>query len=120
MDTASHMAKPGYRFPASTKLAGASAVGDAMTGMRRWDETCVLAERDILLGHDSEKAWTLVHEIRAKLVANYRVAYKDMVEREKKVFGLNSYFTDPAGSALRRDLDSDSDCGGSHSSSDGE
>lgn len=54
--------KPTYRFPAATRLASTSAIGDALIGLRRWDEPGVIHERNILLGSDEAAANAYIKE----------------------------------------------------------
>jgi hypothetical protein len=52
----------------------------------------VLAERDIVLGPDTERALTFIETVRGRLVQNYISAFDTLKTIEQKVFGQNSFF----------------------------
>lgn len=93
--------KPTCRFPSATRLASTSAIGDALIGVRRWDEPGVIHERNIVLGSDKVKAEAYIEQTRSKLMLQYRIAYDIMVETEKLMFGPDSYFADREGATAR-------------------
>lgn len=101
--------KPSCRFPASTRLGSTSAIGDAMVGLRRWDEPCVILERNIVLGPDDAKALAYINKTRTNLLQEYCIAFDIMVEAEKAAFGRNSFFADPERARLRAAQEPDSD-----------
>lgn len=93
--------KPTCRFPAATRLASTSAIGDALIGVRRWDEPGVIHERNIVLGLDTAAAKAYIMETRSKLLRQYRIAYDIKVKTEKSMFGAESYFADAEDATAR-------------------
>jgi hypothetical protein len=98
--------KPGFRYPAATKLDSSNAVCDALVGVRLWTNPQVLRECDILLGLDDDEIKRLVANIKVRLVEGYKKAYKVLIKEKQNVYGDNSYFRKIA--TVSSDLDSSS------------
>ena len=79
-------------FPATTLICGETAVGDALQGLRAWDDWEVIAERNILLGPDRVAAKERIVSIRSKLYKAYCRAVERIREVEQAAFGKDSYF----------------------------
>ncbi|KAI9764398.1 MAG: hypothetical protein M1839_005900 [Geoglossum umbratile] len=69
--------RPLFPFPGVTKLSSTSCIGDALIGVRRWDDILVQEERDILLGADDEPALQLAEEICERLYGPRPEAERD-------------------------------------------
>lgn len=79
-------------FPATSLISGVSAVGDALQGLRRWDDWEVVEERNVLLGPNRQDAELRINETRKKLVEAYKCAVHKIERLERAAFGANSYF----------------------------
>ena len=80
-----------------TKLSSTSCVGDALIGVRRWDDIRVQEERDILLGADDEPALQLAEEIRERLVQAFFNAFPYVRMNEERAYRDRSYFRNKYG-----------------------
>jgi hypothetical protein len=84
--------RPLFPFPGVTKLNSTGCVGDALIGVRRWDDIQVQEERNILLGADDESALQLAKEIRERLVQAFFNAFPYVRMNEERAYGDRSYF----------------------------
>jgi len=88
------------RFAGSVEMHGISRLGDAILGLTKWDTRAVQKERDIVLGLDSDRAWSYVKQVRAELKRRWKVCFREMVEAESAEFGTNSYFKGSKGLSM--------------------
>ncbi|KAI9777313.1 MAG: hypothetical protein M1839_008921 [Geoglossum umbratile] len=89
--------RPLFPFPGVTKLSSTSCVGDALIGVRRWDDIRVQEERDILLGADDEPALQLAEEIRERLIQAFFDAFPYVRMNEERAYQDRSYFRNKYG-----------------------
>ena len=74
-----------------------SPLSDALVGRRRWTDSEVIYERDILFGSDIPAATSLLTQIRTNLYASLLRAYTKMESVERYSFGSLSFFENPNG-----------------------
>ena len=84
--------RPLYRFPAAIMLQNATPLYDALIGHRRWDDSEVLLERNIVLGSDDDTALNYITLARTKLLQNFFTTAQKMESIERQVFGEKSFF----------------------------
>jgi hypothetical protein len=89
--------RPLFPFPGVTKLSSTSCVGDALIGVRRWDDIRVQEERDILLGADDELALQLAENIRERLIQAFFNAFPYVRMNEERAYRDRSYFRNKYG-----------------------
>jgi len=82
---------PGIRFPAGVLLESSSAIGDAISCLRRWDDALVVEELGILFGTNDTSALQYVQRVRQRLVDSYLRAVKAVFEMERKHYGVKSF-----------------------------
>jgi hypothetical protein len=81
-----------YRFPAAVKIAGISALSDALVCQRKWDDLLALRDRDKVLGQDRELALAFVKDTRARARTIACEAMQLVREAELCSFADKSYF----------------------------
>ena len=112
---------PGIRFSAGVLLESCSAIGDAITCLRPWDDALVVEELRILLGTDDSRAQQYVQSVRQKLVEKYVRAVKAVFEMERKNYGMESFAlrgSFPAGWNVEDEDEGSVDSGSTDSESD--
>jgi len=84
--------RPTIPFPAMTRMASTSAVGDALVGSRRWTDPQVTRMVETLLGPDDTAAFALLKSVRNSLSEAIKSAWPFVRDAEIKAFGNRSYF----------------------------
>jgi hypothetical protein len=84
--------RPTIPFPATTRMASTSAVGDALVGSKRWTDPQVTRMVEILLGPNDDAALALLQSVRDSLSQAIKDAWPFVREAEIKAFGNRSYF----------------------------
>ena len=80
-------------FPASIQLLLDEPISNALVGRLAWSSTAVQEQRELLLDPTRvEEAKELINNSRKAASVRALAAFKQMVARERKVFGDNSYF----------------------------
>ena len=78
-------------FPPTTLISGVYPVGDALLGLRSWDDHEVLEERNVLLGPDRKAAMRHVRRVRELLREAYLQASLRVARLEAAMYGENSF-----------------------------
>ncbi|RDW72128.1 hypothetical protein BP5796_08162 [Coleophoma crateriformis] len=81
-----------YPFPAAVEVLGICAIGDALTGHRKWTSPAVLRDRDILLGADFQQIQGYIRDSRARAVAAAIDAFQLVKKTEMECFREKSFF----------------------------
>ncbi len=84
--------RPAIPFPATTRMASTSPIGDALVGSRRWTDPQVTRMVETLLGPDDTAALALLQSVRNSLSEAIKSAWPFVREAEIKAFGNKSYF----------------------------
>ncbi|KAI9765616.1 MAG: hypothetical protein M1840_007305 [Geoglossum simile] len=84
--------RPIIPFPATTRMASTSPIGDALVGSKRWTDPQVTRMVEILLGPNDEAALALLESVRNSLSKAIKDAWPFVREAEIKAFGNKSYF----------------------------
>lgn len=84
--------RPDFTFPGTTKLRSTSFIGDAIVGARRWTDSEVILERNLLLGDDEAAALKRVQEIRERLTDGFLAAFPAIRAAEMTAYGSLSYY----------------------------
>ena len=83
---------PPSPFPASIPVRNLCAIGDALVGQCKWNDSIVIWERDLLFGDDETIAWGYVEHFQKKAVETYRENMKYIRILEEEAYGANSYY----------------------------
>ena len=78
-------------IPFAGLISGVTPVGDALLGLRLWDDWEVMEEKNILLGVDREAAALHSADIRLRLVQAYLRAMRGLATRERELYGMNAF-----------------------------
>lgn len=81
-----------YRFPAALELEGLGPLSTALVCRTSWESPAVLAQRDLLLGHDVDRISEYIIQWRVKAKERAIATIKRVFEAEKDVFGERSFF----------------------------
>jgi len=84
--------RPAIPFPATTRMASTSPIGDALVGSRRWTDPQVTRMVETLLGPDDAAALALLQSVRSSLSEAIKTAWPFVPEAEIEAFGNRSYF----------------------------
>lgn len=79
-------------FPGTAALASSSALSDALVGRRRWTDPEVMAERDLILGPETNRQINWIHWYRQEAIEKVIRGFQHVKRAEREAFGLNSYF----------------------------
>ena len=101
--------RPIGRFAPDIPLHHISSLSDALIGQRRWDDSLVRLEAEIVLGSDDVAAWSFVNNCRLKVsddlaaysfvnnsqlkvLSQYKVNMRVIRDLEKTHYGKRSYY----------------------------
>ena len=68
------------------------AAGRALLGQERWDDYEVVQMQGVLFGNDDTAADSLICDIRAKLINGLKISFRQLIKKEKLVYGQKSFF----------------------------
>ncbi|KAK2792663.1 hypothetical protein FQN50_010040, partial [Emmonsiellopsis sp. PD_5] len=80
------------KFPAAFIIQGPSPVGQAVAGLRQWDDPLVMDDQGILLGENRDMAWKAINGQRNMICEELPFYYLKLRRLEQRTFGNNSYF----------------------------
>ncbi|PYH41775.1 uncharacterized protein BP01DRAFT_394832 [Aspergillus saccharolyticus JOP 1030-1] len=76
---------PGWEF-----IRGTSPISDALIGQRAWNDVTVLAQLNILFGHDTAARWAEIERVRNVAAAVALAAFERLNYMEKHVWPVNN------------------------------
>lgn len=74
-----------------TRLPASTCIGDALTGGRRWDDTAVVAELNIVFGEDEEAARAFLIKARSRAIQSFKTLFKVVKQSEGELYGHESF-----------------------------
>ena len=90
--TSVHRGAVPYAFPGAVHLQGLGAISDALVGRRRWTNTSVISELDVLFGADTHAAEVFIQQWRQRAAQAFLAAFQEVQRLEALYYGANSFF----------------------------
>lgn len=81
-----------YPFPGAVHLQGLGAISDALVGRRRWDNTSVVSELDVLFGESTDAARVYIQSWRQRAATAMTAAFQEVIALEVRYYRDNSFF----------------------------